>query len=78
MGELLKFPTRDNYFYAKDEEGDKIIGCGTENLCFVNEGDRVLVTTSVFPVDKSEVKELMIMWLALNYPDVLKFDGEET
>jgi hypothetical protein len=29
-----------------------------------------------FGIGKHELKELMTMWLALNYPDVLKFDDE--
>ena len=29
------------------------------------------------PVPKHELKQLMIMWLALNYPDCLNFDDLE-
>ena len=29
------------------------------------------------PVPKHELKQLMIMWLALNYPDCLRFDDLE-
>lgn len=73
MGELIKFPASDKYFYVQD--GDKIMGCCTDDLCFSNEGSKVNIIVEE-PIEKSEVKELMVMWLALNYPDVLKFDEE--
>ena len=74
MGELINFPVNEKYFYMQD--GDKVIGCCTDDLCFSsNEGSKVNIIVDQ-PIEKSEVKELMILWLALNYQDVLKYDEE--
>ena len=69
MGKVLDFPCK--YSYVMD--GDNIIGCCTDDLLFSNEGGKVNVIVSD-PIDRVDVKELMVMWLALNYPEVLKFD----
>lgn len=71
MGELIDFP--DKFFYVFD--GNKPIGCGTDDLSIRNEGSKVNITVSEL-IEKSDLKQLMIMWLALNYPDVLKYDEE--
>jgi len=74
MGELLKFPDNDKYFYVEDD--NKIVGVCSDDLCLSDEGSQIYITTRDQLIEKWDLKELMIMWLALNYPDVLKYDEE--
>ena len=50
---------------------------GTRLLNIDNDGSICCTFDTSAPVPKHELKQLMIMWLALNYPDCLKFDDLE-
>ena len=73
MGEVIEFP--DKFYYRTDDDNN-ILGCGGEGFNIDNiPKNKVLLDENV-TMDRSDLKELMIMWLALNYPDVLAFDDE--
>jgi len=54
MGELINFPVKDKFYYVMD--GDKVLGCCTDELSFSNEGSKVNIIVDQ-PIEKSEVKE---------------------
>lgn len=74
MNNIVDFP--DPYNYVLDAD-DNIIGVSKGNCEIFNIVGSPLVSVDIEnPIPKSELKELMVMWLALNYPDVVAFDSE--
>ncbi len=77
MGQVVKMKELHSYImngqnvngvaYEKDGEFIEI-----ENL--LEKSAMVRCFSGRISIRKNDLKELMIMWLALNYPDVLKFD----
>lgn len=78
MGEVIQM--KDPYSYFMNDKG-KAIGVKFERagtyIAICNDDDLVrILADQECSMHKSELKQLMIMWLALNYPDVLKFDED--
>lgn len=85
MGEVVELKDPFSYIMAgKDIDGvmyTKGEDYGDACIEIVNYDDKhVLVRCrlgcSASRISKNDLKQLMIMWLALDYPDVLKFDEE--
>ena len=83
MGKVIEFPNHSDtleYVYSDDEViiGVSDAGAGVEVVCvpgskvFIN----VLSGASTAFSEKENLKDLMIAWLALNYPDVIKWDED--
>ena len=80
MGKVIEFPDlSDNLEYVQDDDG-KFIGvsdaAGVEITRCDDRMEFVSVYGEVACVPKLCMKELMIAWLALNYPDVIKWDED--
>lgn len=72
MSNVIDFPDKDSLKYI--EENDEIIGvCDGAEIVNLDEST-VLISAHDLCMEKTALKELMIAWLALNYPDVLNFD----
>ena len=79
MGEVVEMKELHSYImngkkvagvaYEKDGEFIEI-----ENL--LKKSAMVRCFSGRIPITKNDLKQLMIMWLALNYPDVLQYDED--
>ena len=75
---VIAFP--ENFYYDIQDEGDtKVIHGviwkrGDDELYIGRDGG---VQTNTDSIPKNELKELMIMWLALEYPDVIEWDEDD-
>ena len=76
MGDVVEL--KDPFFYQMGAD-DKVKGVGYgrgfNHIVFTSIDDQVIVsTTEDAELSKHELKQLMTMWLSVNYPDVLRFD----
>lgn len=77
MGEILKLD--DGFFYITSNDSDEIEGVQwfkrNQYVIFDNSGYVSAINKSDGSgIEKHELRQLMIMWLALNYPDCLAED----
>ncbi|MCZ6468041.1 MAG: hypothetical protein O6499_00140, partial [Candidatus Dadabacteria bacterium] len=69
---------KDTLEYIKGDD-DKFIGVGdlSSGVELINADSSIYITIPPLGIiDKVKFRELCIAWLALNYPDSLKFDEE--
>lgn len=71
----------DTLYYIPSLDKQSVVGVG-DSQCrveFINVGDQVTVHNDCVHdrTDKHRFKQLCIAWLALNYPDVLKYDDPD-
>ena len=72
----------DGLFYVFDDDSKKIEAVqwfkGNQYVEFSNDGFvSAMQKTDGTGIGKHELRQLMIMWLALNYPDTLAYDELE-
>tara|TARA_R110000751_G_C13486434_1_gene448513 strand:+ start:280 stop:516 length:237 start_codon:yes stop_codon:yes gene_type:complete len=77
MSNIVEFPNTETIHYEMD--GDAITGVNYKKgfgsaLGFSNNGKVNWGDAFSFDIPKKDLERLMIAWLALNNPDVLKFD----
>ena len=86
MGELIRvdFSRSDDSGYVMD--GENIDGIFVKDLCAVkNDVDVIMIGEKVddgvencVQLSIEDMNTFCIMWLAINDPDVIKYDGEVT
>ena len=67
---VINFPDSVSYMV----EDSKIFGCSIDGMSFTDEPNGMVHVVADRPMLRPHLKQIMITWLALNYPDVLKFD----
>lgn len=79
MGDIVHLPDYLHYILG-DNGGIQAVQWFRDNnyLTFESSGKVDSLLRADNNIQKHELKELMIMWLALNYPDVLQFDHLES
>ena len=80
MGEVIEIKP-DSIIYIKNDQNE-ITGVGdtdsgVEFVNALNGWASVYFDGEFLMVERDKFKQLCIAWLALNYPDVLKFDHEQ-
>ena len=81
MGKVIEFPDLNNRLEYVLDRYDKFIGVtdpvvGIEITNGIDNTAYIAVNAEVVWTTKDNIKELMIAWLALNYPNVINFDED--
>ena len=81
MGDVVEINDPFSYIISDDGKGDVIEAVQWMNQqtsqMVVIENNGSIFCSHTLAVPRHELRQLMIMWLALNYPDVLKCDELE-
>ena len=82
MGKVIEFPDpTDTLEYINDVDGECIIGVADSEsgIKVFSVDDNTVIVEIAYKAEfipKQSLRELMIAWLALNYPDVIKWDED--
>lgn len=78
MGDIVDIKPKEDRFHYHTE-GEKIIGVSFEDewssIDIDDWGDDVSVNSCAV-VTRENLRDLMIMWLALHYPDILAYEDD--
>ncbi len=75
---ILEFPDPLRYLLDTDQKINGVAWIrGKEEISLFLDGTINITGKDHIVLPRKDLSDLMVMWLALNYPETLKFDDEE-